>query len=309
MIKASSYFLDLPQELQTELQHTAASDAFFDFSCDAGFELLADLSTTYLKDFPQHTARRSRVIASFERFFKKFDPVIAERLRAGLRDGKPIWESISAVISEADNSGNHGEIARIISMIHSTDRGGRFLVSLLDKVNLASQEAVKTKLFEMDRQAQTDFSLWSTAQSSHKVECAAGGSLIRMADGSNKKIEDIKLGDKVLSYNKQTKSMEPDEVIQIQIPAMADTETIQLSNGAQLTISLSHPFFLNGEYTPIRHIHIGSDFSYINGQNLQSVHFTNRTGNKEKQVVYNFGTKKNHNYFLSGILVHNALKW
>jgi len=74
------------------------------------------------------------------------------------------------------------------------------------------------------------------------VHCLGKGTLITMADGSMKKIEEITIGDNVVSYNMQTKEMENNIVKHVCTVNHSDMINILLSSGKNIVTTTDHPF-------------------------------------------------------------------
>ena len=150
--------------------------------------------------------------------------------------------------------------------------------------------------------------------------CVAEDSLISMADGTQKQIKDIKVGDKVLSYNTTTRKVEHAVVQSLTKVIRRDIVHITFADGSYIKITPDHPMFsergwivystADGEnsYPEVelekQGAQIGDmilslsllfdkeivDMKYITGETIP---------------VYTFTVDNNHNYFAQSILVHN----
>jgi hypothetical protein len=74
------------------------------------------------------------------------------------------------------------------------------------------------------------------------VHCLAKGTLITMSDKTLKKIEDLKVGDEIMSYNKETDEYESSIIKELASQIHKDLINIEFSNGMQLTCTKDHPF-------------------------------------------------------------------
>ena len=72
----------------------------------------------------------------------------------------------------------------------------------------------------------------------------AEGTLIRMKNGSNKKVESIRCGDEILSYNEKLDGTEVDFVSAIVPYEPANEYRITLKDGSVLTVDGKHPFYV-----------------------------------------------------------------
>ncbi len=74
------------------------------------------------------------------------------------------------------------------------------------------------------------------------VHCLAKGTLITMADNSQKKIELLKKGDEVLSYNQKTNKSEASIITELASPVHKGLIKLDFSNGSSITCTKDHPF-------------------------------------------------------------------
>lgn len=74
------------------------------------------------------------------------------------------------------------------------------------------------------------------------VHCLGKGTLIAMADGTEKAIEEMMSGDNILSYNAQTKEMTTDTVKFVCTAGHSELIRITLSNGESIVATEDHPF-------------------------------------------------------------------
>ncbi len=68
-----------------------------------------------------------------------------------------------------------------------------------------------------------------------------------MADGSLKRIEDIQIGDRVLSYNLETRETEPDEVLELYSTANNNMMRMEFSDGAVIHSTVDHPYYVKNK--------------------------------------------------------------
>ena len=137
--------------------------------------------------------------------------------------------------------------------------------------------------------------------------CFVAGTSIVMDHNSFSAIEDICVGDYVLSYNEKDSTVSRQKVIQTFEKQVYQTVVLTI-NGEDIETTYNHPF-----YSPIYNcwiqageLTVGDCVIDSNG-NLQSVQKTQTNNYSEPITVYNFTVKNNHTYFVanSAILVHN----
>lgn len=77
------------------------------------------------------------------------------------------------------------------------------------------------------------------------VHCLAKGTLITMYDKTHKTIENLKVGDEILSYNKKTGKYESSIIRELASQIHKDLINVEFSNGMQITCTKDHPFLTN----------------------------------------------------------------
>lgn len=151
--------------------------------------------------------------------------------------------------------------------------------------------------------------------------CVAEDSLISMADGTQKQIKDIKVGDKVLSYNTTTRKVEHAVVQSLTKVIRRDIVHITFADGSYIKITPDHPMFSergwivysteDGENT-YPEVELEKQGTQIGDMILslsllfdkEIVDMKYITG--ETIPVYTFTVDNNHNYFAQSVLIHNG---
>ncbi|WPO92150.1 DUF6443 domain-containing protein [Chryseobacterium sp. HR92] len=132
--------------------------------------------------------------------------------------------------------------------------------------------------------------------------CFTEGTLVAVEKGS-KKIEDIKEGDLVWSYNEKTGQKELKKVVELSRNTSSSLVKISVS-GTEIICTPEHPFYVNGNWVEAKDLVKGMALTTLDGKTstIESIKFLD-----EKVKVYNFEVEGNHNYYVSekGILVHN----
>lgn len=137
-------------------------------------------------------------------------------------------------------------------------------------------------------------------------ECFVAGTPVSTVEGL-RNIEDLKVGDIVLTYNLETQKAEEKEIVHTIESEDNVLVNITLENGEKLQNTPLHPYYI-------------SEKGWIEAENLKAgdILLTQENGKvkiakveietlKEPVKVYNIETADNHNYFVgtSKILVHN----
>lgn len=124
-------------------------------------------------------------------------------------------------------------------------------------------------------------------------------------------IEEIRVGDEVLSYNVKTGEKEYKKVTALFQKSTEELIVVKLSNNTEIKCTLNHPFAVkkNGkiEWVEAKELKSGDELISFNGSNgvyIQATEIINI-----HQNVYNFEVADNNNYFAYGILVHNCMKY
>lgn len=142
--------------------------------------------------------------------------------------------------------------------------------------------------------------------------CIAEGTMITLADGTQKAVEDLQVGDMIMVFNHYTGKYDARPLV---INVHADEEArwhrivnIQFSNGALWRIAWTHGIYdctLN-EYVMISEENIdefiGHEFYYTDGVNGQKVTMTGYYFTEEFIKVYSPAPAEFINYFANGLL-------
>lgn len=156
---------------------------------------------------------------------------------------------------------------------------------------------------------------WQTFDSKNGKKpstCIAEGTMITLADGTQKAVEDLQVGDMIMVFNHYTGKYDARPLV---INVHADEEArwhrivnIQFSNGALWRIAWAHGIYdctLN-EYVMISEENIdefiGHEFYYTDGVNGQKVTMTGYYFTEEFIKVYSPAPAEFINYFANGLL-------
>jgi RHS repeat-associated protein len=147
--------------------------------------------------------------------------------------------------------------------------------------------------------------------------CFVAGTPVLMADGSEKPIESIQIGELVLAWNEETKQVFSTKVIKAlhHNKKMETLFDIELEDGRKLTVNNDHPMYVieDGDFKFTDELAArfakGEPITLQDNRN-QPVKIVSMPMHKEMCKMYNLhveGQGKNgHTYYANGILVHNA---
>ena len=127
--------------------------------------------------------------------------------------------------------------------------------------------------------------------------CFVEGTAIELVDGW-KPIEDIEVGDIVLSYNTETTSFEQKKVTELFVHD--EDKTLIIDDTLECTPN--HPFFRDDEWIHAKELKVGDEILKLDGK----YHKVNKIETSEEtKTVYNFEVEDTHCYFAEGYLAHN----
>ena len=147
-----------------------------------------------------------------------------------------------------------------------------------------------------------------TSGISGKGGCFLPGTLV-LTENGYKEIDKINIGEKVLSYNEETKQNEYKKVIKTYIHENNPDELYSLLiNGKILEVTSNHRFYVKTEngydWVAAKDLKQG-DLVMDKDNNYYSI--DNIVSKEIAETVYNLGVEDNHNYYVTedNILVHN----
>lgn len=151
----------------------------------------------------------------------------------------------------------------------------------------------------------------------HNSPCFVAGTEITLEGGDVKNIEDVVVGDSVLTYNHESNETEYKLVEQVISKNVDSTVKYVFENGKELEATLDHPLYSsNGEYVSfspnltkekyglsVGQIEVGTPILVEDGSSLIVSEITELS---EPKRVYNLNSvKDNHNFYANTLLVHN----
>lgn len=192
----------------------------------------------------------------------------------------------------------------------------------LDEVNYYVTSDTNTQIVELDVE-NTDTYIISSSTAfnnvvSHNNPCFVAFTSVTMADGNEKNIQDITIGEFVKTYNHNTGQVEDKEVINILHKDVDSTVKFFFSDGKELECTHDHPIYsLTGgkyvSYSPsltkkwygldVDQAQVGTSIMLSDGSETTITEIQEKT---DKVTVYNLqDVVDNHNFYANDMLVHN----
>lgn len=88
-------------------------------------------------------------------------------------------------------------------------------------------------------------------------KCLAPSTPIAMADGTYKRVEDVRAGDSVLTINEDTYALEPKPVKHLHDNGVKDTLRVVTRSGQLIELTPNHPLLANNTWTEARDLKLG----------------------------------------------------
>ncbi len=134
--------------------------------------------------------------------------------------------------------------------------------------------------------------------------CFLKGTRIALADGTNKPIEEIKIGDMVLGYD--GKEVKASKVIKTFLhPKTKGYRIISTEEGQKINVTDVHPLFNGKNYIVASKFKVGYTLFVLKDNKLKAVKIKSIEIKDNINDVYNLKVDKLHNYFAEGVLCHN----
>ncbi len=142
-----------------------------------------------------------------------------------------------------------------------------------------------------------------------KSQCFAGDTLVSTEEG-NRRIDEIKPGDKVLSYNTETGENELQEVKNVSVSKTDILVHIITDDGRDIETTMFHPFYVKnedgtGEWKAASNLKASDELLSEDGKKVK-VSEVKVEKLAEEITVYNLELDEVHTYYVAGgVLVHN----
>ncbi|UYJ30893.1 MAG: polymorphic toxin-type HINT domain-containing protein [Oscillospiraceae bacterium] len=205
-----------------------------------------------------------------------------------------------------------GKSCKLVTAFHKTGSAGNLMIGSYELGKTADKyisgdasftwEEIKGDLFKV---AMTGTSMWGSAKDFGTSYCFVAGTLVTTEDGF-KTIEEIEVGDKVLSEDETTGEVAVKTVTETYVNETDELVHIGV-NGETVSATPTHPFYVDKlGWTLARSLRAGDVLVLSNGE-LVTVEWVQHEILESPIKVYNFEVEEFHTYFVGecGVLVHN----
>lgn len=262
-------------------------------------------------------------VTSSEVVYKDVDQLKYGGMIEYVVDGDSLFSGISKQYLVYDSSSNETKFKHAVEVNPDIDYFYDIDGSLidLDVVNFYVTTDTELSMVQIDVEDTDTYIISGSTQFnavvSHNAPCFVAGTQISLASGGVKNIEEIKVGDLVLTYNHDSNEIEHKEVEQIIHKNVDSTVKYTFDNGDVLECTLDHPLYsVDGYYVSYKpeqsklqyglqvgQVEIGTKILLQDGTSLKITSIDEKHG---KVTVYNLhDVKDNHNFFANKMLVHN----
>ncbi len=150
--------------------------------------------------------------------------------------------------------------------------------------------------------------------------CFIAGTEISLANGDIKYIEDVQVGDEVVTYNEETGENESKSVYELITPLHNDLVTYTLEDGSKVTSTYDHPYYVDGlelkSHEPEKTNELydidkvvtkiaEGDILYKEDGTKSAIVSIDAELKDEDVQTYIIRVEDNFNFYANGILVHN----
>ena len=239
-----------------------------------------------------------------------------------LANDEKIYTSITKNLLAYNTSSNDYRFLQQYELIPSE----HFLVDKDDnKINIVANnvavldDASIENYYRIDVETTDSYFVSASANSFivHNAPCFIAGTKVHIEEKGIINIEDVEVGDKVISYNHDTDTSEYKEVLKVRKQEDKNVVKYVFENGTELTGTPDHPLFVNGKgyssYYPketledsglaVEQILLGDEVLHIDGY---GVVISDIIEIEETHTVYNLEeVEDNHNFFVNQFLAHN----
>jgi hypothetical protein len=138
--------------------------------------------------------------------------------------------------------------------------------------------------------------------------CFTGETPIRMADGASRRIDQLRAGDSVLSYDERDASLHSEKVLKIErLVAPSHLKLRLAKNGTEIGVTGEHPIHTEGLWLPAKMLCTGSIVTWLDNKTdeVSETEIAEVTSVTEPAGVFDLSVSETHTYFAGGILAHN----
>lgn len=138
--------------------------------------------------------------------------------------------------------------------------------------------------------------------------CFTGDTPIRMADGTDRRIDQLCEGDCILSYDESNASLHKGKVLKIERSIAPTHFKLHLAkNWATVGVTGEHPIHTEGLWLPAKMLHAGSMVTWLDDAigEVNQTAIADMTTDSRPVDVYDLSVSDYHTFFAGGILAHN----
>ncbi|MBN1439078.1 MAG: DUF4157 domain-containing protein, partial [Anaerolineales bacterium] len=140
--------------------------------------------------------------------------------------------------------------------------------------------------------------------------CFTGGTLVTMADGTQRRIDGLRVGDAVLSCRESDGALRPGKVLKIERRTAPQHLRLRLAREeTEVGVTGEHPIHSEGLWLPARLLCAGSLVTRLDGRNhsVGEAEISDVTTDSRPADVYDLSISEYHTFFADGILAHNKI--
>ena len=238
-------------------------------------------------------------------------------------DGESLFSGLAKQFLVYDNSTNLTKFKHAADINPETDKfyGLNGELVDLDEVNFYITSDSEIKIVELDVEESDTYILGGAtpfnAVVSHNAPCFVAGTKIKLGNGETANIEDVKVGDEVLTFNFQKNITEIHTVGGTGTKKVGKTVTYTFEDGTRLQATLDHPMYCKNhgwvsgdpDYTNAAYnlttTKVSTDCEIVKADGV-SVKIAAIQEDDNGAIVYSLrSVDVNHNYYANEYLVHN----
>lgn len=146
---------------------------------------------------------------------------------------------------------------------------------------------------------------YSFLEADHLRKCIAEGSLVAMADGTLKPIEDVRVGDRIISFDGMEFVEKP--VTAVWDNGVKEVVEILLDNGVSLRCTPDHKLLTQNGWKEVREFLALDKVAVLENTPFPIPHFVKALKRVGLSKVYDLTVEDTHNFVANDIICHNCI--
>ncbi len=266
-------------------------------------KLTLDQSLASLNAFARMFPEEGRWVRLAPPLFAGLPASIREGLARAFAAAKGSLEGIRNYLS--DPSVPLEDRASFGEFFFAREKTGQLVDDLLDYAG--SERGALGAVWKKNAPMQTALEQYRRERAKDRPTCFAAGTRVRMADGTRRRIETLRVGHRVLTLNLVTGRMEAERITQLEQKWSQRVQVLKFAKGRALRVTSEHPIFslTRNAYVRAADLRLGEMVMRWERGVAKAVLLKDRIHLKPRRRVYNFETGSNHNYWAEDVLVHN----